>query len=175
MRKTFNKLPGIARVSLVTFIVISMIFLFYQYGYISISKKNEGMEKQLWKIRLKVLQVKSRGYNVKDVYLNDLVSSKKFDASFANTVKRHPKVNMQMYRTVPSYKESGMYVHEVKTDFLGRYIDLMLFLRELEKNEPGIYWKSININSKAYPMLRMQLDFFVLNLNKHWIDFGTDV
>jgi MSHA biogenesis protein MshJ len=71
--------------------------------------------------------------------------------------------------TAPGAQSGGPYVHPVEIVVEGTYLDVLAYLRALEKLEWRFYWRLLELESTAYPRNRVRIELSTLSLDKDWI------
>jgi MSHA biogenesis protein MshJ len=64
---------------------------------------------------------------------------------------------------------SGPYVHRVELVVDGRYPDIVRYLKALETLPWHFYWRSLELQTTAYPINRVRIELSTLSLDKDWI------
>jgi MSHA biogenesis protein MshJ len=64
---------------------------------------------------------------------------------------------------------AGPYVHSVELVVEGRYLDVLAYLRALERLEWRFYWKLLELETTEYPMNRIRIELSTLSLDQSWI------
>lgn len=66
-------------------------------------------------------------------------------------------------------EQSGPYMHPVEIVIEGRYLDILAYLRALEKLEWRFYWKRLELTTVDYPSNRVRIELGTLSMEKEWI------
>jgi len=64
---------------------------------------------------------------------------------------------------------TGPYVHPVEIVVEGTYLDVLAYLRDLERLEWRFYWRLLELESTDYPLNRVRIELSTLSLDKDWI------
>jgi len=51
----------------------------------------------------------------------------------------------------------------------GSYLDLLAYLKDLEKLPNQLYWGKLDLNAAAYPQVTLKLSVYTLSLNLAWL------
>ena len=51
----------------------------------------------------------------------------------------------------------------------GSYLDLLAYMRDLEKLPTQLYWGSLELDASAYPSVWMKLTVYTLSLDPAWL------
>ena len=65
--------------------------------------------------------------------------------------------------------KAGPYVHRVELVIDGTYLDVLAYLRALEALPWRFYWRSLELQTTAYPVNRVRIELSTLSLDKEWI------
>ncbi len=65
--------------------------------------------------------------------------------------------------------ESGPYVHSVELVVEGNYLDVLAYLKALERLEWRFYWKLLELETTQYPTNRIRIELSTLSLDQSWI------
>lgn len=82
-----------------------------------------------------------------------------FDAPAAPAAEgqARPATSLQVYR------------HGVEITVRGSYFDLVAYLADLERLPLRMYWRDIDLDAKAYPLITMKLGVYTLSLDRTWV------
>ena len=69
----------------------------------------------------------------------------------------------------PVEPESGPYVHPVELIVEGSYLDVLDYLRALERLDWHFHWKALELNTTEYPVNRVRIELSTLSLDREWI------
>jgi MSHA biogenesis protein MshJ len=64
---------------------------------------------------------------------------------------------------------AGPYVHRVELIIDGSYLDILAYLKALEASPWRFYWRSLELQTTAYPVNRVRIELSTLSLDKEWI------
>jgi MSHA biogenesis protein MshJ len=64
---------------------------------------------------------------------------------------------------------TGPYVHRVELVVDGNYLDILAYLKALEALPWRFYWRSLELQTTAYPVNRVHIELSTLSLDKEWI------
>lgn len=62
-----------------------------------------------------------------------------------------------------------IYRHGVELTVAGTYLDLLAYLRDLEKLPSQMYWGRLDLNVAAYPQVTLKLSVYTLSLDLAWM------
>jgi MSHA biogenesis protein MshJ len=62
-----------------------------------------------------------------------------------------------------------IYRHGVEITVTGGYLDLLAYLRELEKLPNQMYWGNLDLSVAAYPQVTLKLSVYTLSLDLAWL------
>ena len=62
-----------------------------------------------------------------------------------------------------------VYKHGMRIQLDGRYIDIMNYLKSLEKMRWKVFWGEVKVSSEQYPISRLTLVIYTLSLHQGWI------
>ena len=62
-----------------------------------------------------------------------------------------------------------IYKHGMRIQLDGRYVDIMNYLKSLEKMRWKVFWGEVTVSSEEYPISRMNLVIYTLSLHQGWI------
>ena len=62
-----------------------------------------------------------------------------------------------------------IYRHGVEITVSGSYLDLLAYLKDLEKLPNQLYWGKLDLNAAAYPQVTLKLSVYTLSLNLAWL------
>lgn len=62
-----------------------------------------------------------------------------------------------------------IYRHGVEITVTGSYLDLLAYLRELEKLPNQMYWGKLDLNVAVYPQVTLKLSVYTLSLDLAWL------
>lgn len=65
--------------------------------------------------------------------------------------------------------ETGPYVHPIELVIEGSYLDVLEYLKALEKLEWHFYWKVLDLETTRYPVNRVRVELSTLSMEKEWI------
>lgn len=66
-------------------------------------------------------------------------------------------------------QEGGPYVHPVEIVIEGAYLDILAYLRALERLEWRFYWQMLELETQQHPTNRVRIELSTLSLEKDWI------
>lgn len=69
----------------------------------------------------------------------------------------------------PSASGGQIYRHGVEISVSGSYLDLLAYLRDLEKLPSQLYWGKLDLSVAAYPQVTLKLSVYTLSLNLAWL------
>jgi MSHA biogenesis protein MshJ len=64
---------------------------------------------------------------------------------------------------------AGPYVHSVELVVEGNYLDVLAYLKALERLEWRFYWKLLELATTQYPTNRIRIELSTLSLDQSWI------
>jgi MSHA biogenesis protein MshJ len=62
-----------------------------------------------------------------------------------------------------------IYRHGVEIAVSGSYLDLLAYLKDLEKLPNQLYWGRLELSAAAYPQVTLKLSVYTLSLNMAWL------
>lgn len=62
-----------------------------------------------------------------------------------------------------------IYRHGVEITVSGGYLDLLAYLKELEKLPNQLYWGKLELSATTYPQVTLKLSVYTLSLNLAWL------
>jgi MSHA biogenesis protein MshJ len=62
-----------------------------------------------------------------------------------------------------------IYRHGVELTVSGSYLDLLAYLRDLERLPNQMYWGKLDLNAQGYPLVTMKLSVYTLSLDLAWL------
>ena len=65
--------------------------------------------------------------------------------------------------------ERLIYRHGVELTVTGSYLDLLAYVRELERLPTQLYWGGLELDAAAYPRVSMKLTVYTLSLDRAWL------
>jgi MSHA biogenesis protein MshJ len=65
--------------------------------------------------------------------------------------------------------ETGPYVHPVEIVVEGSYLDILAYLKALERLDWRFYWKVLHLETRQYPVNRVRIELSTLSMDKNWI------
>lgn len=64
---------------------------------------------------------------------------------------------------------SQIYRHGVEITVSGSYLELLAYLKDLEKLPSQLYWGRIELSTAAYPQVTLKLSVYTLSLDLSWL------
>ena len=68
-----------------------------------------------------------------------------------------------------SPEEGLIYKHGMRIQLDGRYVDIVNYLKRLEKLPWKVFWGEVSISSDNYPVSKLNLVIYTLSLHQGWI------
>jgi MSHA biogenesis protein MshJ len=65
--------------------------------------------------------------------------------------------------------QAGPYLHPVELVLRGRYLDILNYLQALEALHWRLYWKTLELDSSAYPVDRVRIEIGTISLDRAWL------
>jgi MSHA biogenesis protein MshJ len=65
--------------------------------------------------------------------------------------------------------DAKIYRHGVEITVTGAYLDLLAYLKDLEKLPNQMYWGKLDLSVAAYPMVTLKLSVYTLSLDPAWL------
>jgi MSHA biogenesis protein MshJ len=93
-------------------------------------------------------------------------------ASFAGNAAEADKAAAQKPAPAKPAAPAGagqIYRHGVEITVSGSYLDLLAYLKDLEKLPNQLYWGKLELNAATYPQVTMKLSVYTLSLNLAWM------
>lgn len=69
----------------------------------------------------------------------------------------------------PPAPERLIYRHGLELTVSGSYLDLLAYVRDLEKLPTQLYWGALELDAAAYPRVSMKLTVYTLSLDRTWL------
>ena len=66
--------------------------------------------------------------------------------------------------------ERSVYRHGIELRVAGSYLDLLAYLKELERLPTQLYWGGAELGSDAYPVVTLKVTVYTLSLDKSWLN-----
>lgn len=85
------------------------------------------------------------------------------------TLHNQPVTTLVPAQAGAASSEAGPYVHSVELVVEGRYLDVLAYLKALERLEWRFYWKLLELETTEYPINRIRIELSTLSLDKSWI------
>ena len=93
-------------------------------------------------------------------------------AIFAGNATEADKVPPQKPAAAKPATPAGggqIYRHGVEITVSGSYLDLLAYLKDLEKLPSQLYWGRLELGASAYPQVTLKLSVYTLSLNLEWL------
>lgn len=93
-------------------------------------------------------------------------------ASFAENAAEADKAQAQKPAAAKPAAPAGggqIYRHGVEITVSGSYLDLLAYLKDLEKLPSQLYWGKLDLSAAAYPQVTLKLSVYTLSLNLAWL------
>jgi MSHA biogenesis protein MshJ len=65
--------------------------------------------------------------------------------------------------------QAGLYLHPVELVLRGSYLDILNYLQALEALHWRLYWKTLELDSSAYPVDRVRIEIGTISLDRAWL------
>jgi MSHA biogenesis protein MshJ len=65
--------------------------------------------------------------------------------------------------------QAGPYLHPVELVLRGSYLDILNYLQALEALHWRLYWKTLELDSSAYPVDRVRIEIGTISLDRAWL------
>jgi|GEM_PF-2723177 len=65
---------------------------------------------------------------------------------------------------------SSTYKHGLHVHLSGHYLDIMTYMRQLEKAEWAFFWTTLQLNTDNYPITHVRLTLFTLGFEPYWVE-----
>jgi MSHA biogenesis protein MshJ len=69
----------------------------------------------------------------------------------------------------PALPERLIYRHGLELTVSGAYLDLLAYVRDLERLPTQLYWGGLELDAAAYPKVSMKLTVYTLSLDRAWL------
>jgi MSHA biogenesis protein MshJ len=66
-------------------------------------------------------------------------------------------------------KPAEIYRHGVEVTMRGSYLDLLVYLKEIESLQVRMFWDKVNLSVTTYPTVTMRLVVYTISLDKVWL------
>ena len=90
-------------------------------------------------------------------------------ASFAGNGAEAPPQKPAAAKPAAPAGGGQIYRHGVEITVNGAYLDLLAYLKDLEKLPNQLYWGKLDLNAAAYPQVTLKLSVYTLSLNLAWL------
>ena len=93
-------------------------------------------------------------------------------ASFAGNAAEADKASAQKPAAAKPAAPAGggqIYRHGVEISVSGSYLDLLAYLKDLEKLPSQLYWGRLELSAATYPQVTLKLSVYTLSLNLAWL------
>ena len=92
-------------------------------------------------------------------------------ASFSGNATEADKAQAQKPAAKPAAPAGPgqIYRHGVEITVSGSYLELLAYLKDLEKLPSQLYWGRLELIATAYPQVTMKLSVYTLSLNLAWL------
>ena len=93
-------------------------------------------------------------------------------ASFAGNAAEADKAPPQKPAAAKPAAPAGggqIFRHGVEISVSGGYLDLLAYLKDLEKLPNQLYWGRLDLSASAYPQVTLKLSVYTLSLNLAWL------
>ena len=65
--------------------------------------------------------------------------------------------------------ERLIYRHGLELTVSGSYLDLLAYMRDMEKLPSQLYWGALDLDASAYPAVSMKVTVYTLSLDRAWL------
>lgn len=72
-------------------------------------------------------------------------------------------------KAAPAASERLIYRHGVELTVTGSYLDLLAYVRDLERLPTQLYWGGLALDATEYPRVSMKLTLYTLSLDPAWL------
>lgn len=90
-------------------------------------------------------------------------------ASFAGNGAGAPPQKPAAAKPAAPVAGGQIYRHGVEITVSGGYLDLLAYLKDLEKLPNQLYWGRLELSALAYPQVTLKLSVYTLSLNLAWL------
>jgi MSHA biogenesis protein MshJ len=80
-----------------------------------------------------------------------------------------PQAEPDAQAKLAKHIETGPYVHPIELVIEGSYLDVLEYLKVLEKLEWHFYWKVLDLETTRFPVNRVRIELSTLSMEKEWI------
>ncbi len=105
-----------------------------------------------------------------------LLPPERMTAVLQDVLRRRQQLTLVSLRTetatplVPGPPDSdGPYLHPMELVLRGRYLDILDYLKALEALHWRLYWKTLELDSSAYPIDRVRIEIGTISLDRAWL------
>jgi MSHA biogenesis protein MshJ len=105
-----------------------------------------------------------------------LLPPERMTAVLQDVLRRRQQVTLVSLRTETatqlvqgSSEPGGPYLHPVELVLRGRYLDILDYLQALEALHWRLYWKTLELDSSAYPIDRVRIEIGTISLDHAWL------
>jgi len=86
------------------------------------------------------------------------------------TIEEEPKSKpAAKAKPSPVASERLIYRHGVELTVTGSYLDLLAYVRDLERLPTQLYWGGLVLDATEYPRVSMKLTLYTLSLDRAWL------
>ena len=64
---------------------------------------------------------------------------------------------------------SVLYKHGIEMTLKGRYIDLVEYLRDVERMPERVYWDKVELSVQEYPTVTLKLTLYTVSMDRAWL------
>jgi MSHA biogenesis protein MshJ len=105
-----------------------------------------------------------------------LLPPDRMTAVLQDLLRQRQQVRLMSLRTEPATRllpgpadQAGPYVHPVELVLRGHYLDILNYLQALEALHWRLYWKTLELDSSAYPVDRVRIEIGTISLDRAWL------
>jgi MSHA biogenesis protein MshJ len=105
-----------------------------------------------------------------------LLPPDRMTAVLRDVLRRRQQVTLVSLRTETATSllpgtpdQAGPYLHPVELVLRGRYLDILDYLQALEALHWHLYWKTLELDSSAYPIDRVRIEIGTISLDRAWL------
>ena len=62
-----------------------------------------------------------------------------------------------------------LYKHGIEMTLRGRYLDLLDYLREVERMPDRVYWDKVEVSVQEYPNVTLKLTLYTVSMDRAWL------
>ena len=89
--------------------------------------------------------------------------------SFTTRRNVEPAEKKAVQKPTDKQAERLIYRHGLELTVSGSYLDLLAYVRQLEKLPTQLYWGALELDAAAYPNVSLKMTLYTLSLDRAWL------